>query len=53
MSKLFTDQQGQQQSPAEAADPVIRLQKLKHLLDDGIITQDEFNAKKKEWLDKL
>lgn len=52
MSKLFTNQQDQQ-PPVEAQDPVIQLQKLKHLLDDGIITQDEFNAKKKEWLDKL
>jgi membrane protease subunit (stomatin/prohibitin family) len=52
MSKLFTGPQDPQ-LPAETPDPIVQLQKLKHLLDDGIITQDEFNAKKKEWLDKL
>ncbi|GAA4052634.1 SPFH domain-containing protein [Hymenobacter glaciei] len=37
----------------DAPDPVAQLQKLKHLLDEGIITPEEFEAKKKEWLTKL
>ena len=43
-------------APAPAADlpdPVAQLQKLKRLLDEGILTPEEFNAKKQEWLDKL
>lgn len=35
------------------ADPVAKLKQLKLLLDEGIITQDEFAEKKKEWLDKI
>lgn len=35
------------------ADPVAKLQQLKLLLTEGIITQEEFDGKKKEWLDKL
>lgn len=38
---------------APAADAVTKLQQLKLLLDEGIITQEEFDAKKKEWLAKL
>lgn len=34
-------------------DPVQQLQKLKRLLSKGIITQQEFDEKKKPWLDKL
>lgn len=34
------------------ADPAEQLQKLKQLLDAGIITPAEFEAKKKAWLDK-
>ncbi|WP_345953966.1 SPFH domain-containing protein [Mucilaginibacter sp. PAMB04168] len=34
-------------------DAVTQLEKLKALFDKGIITQDEFDAKKKQWLDKL
>lgn len=34
-------------------DPVQQLQKLKLLLNEGIITQEEFDAKKKEWLSKM
>ncbi len=48
LGKIFADHQEQ-----EANDPVARLQKLKQLLNEGIITQEEFDAKKKEWLDKL
>lgn len=34
-------------------DPVQQLQKLKLLLNEGIIIQEEFDAKKKEWLSKM
>ncbi|MBO2007979.1 SPFH domain-containing protein [Hymenobacter negativus] len=37
----------------DAPDPVAQLQKLKRLLDEGILTPEEFEAKKKEWLAKL
>ena len=37
----------------EAPDPVAQLQKLKRLLDEGILTPEEFEAKKQEWLAKL
>lgn len=39
-------------SPPAAADPAEQLQKLKQLLDAGVITGAEFEAKKKAWLDK-
>ena len=38
--------------PAAPADPAEQLQKLKQLLDAGVITAAEFEAKKKAWLDK-
>jgi membrane protease subunit (stomatin/prohibitin family) len=34
----------------ESADPMVKLQKLKQMLDGGLITQEEFEAKKKEIL---
>jgi membrane protease subunit (stomatin/prohibitin family) len=34
-------------------DPMAQLQKLKQLLDEGIITQQEFDDKKQTWLGKL
>lgn len=34
-------------------DPVVQLKKLKALLDEHIITQEEFDAKKKDLLDKI
>ena len=37
----------------EKPDAVAQLQKLKALLDEGILTQEEFNSKKKQWLEKL
>jgi membrane protease subunit (stomatin/prohibitin family) len=36
-----------------AEDPMAKLQKLKQMLDAGLITQDEFNAKKKQILDAM
>lgn len=38
---------------ADAPDIVSKLQQLKLLLNEGIITQQEFDDKKKEWLDKF
>jgi membrane protease subunit (stomatin/prohibitin family) len=38
---------------APLADAVTKLQQLKLLLDEGIITQEEFDEKKKEWLSKF
>jgi hypothetical protein len=38
--------------PLTPTDPAEQLQKLKQLLDAGVITAEEFAAKKKEWLDK-
>ncbi|WP_421942762.1 SPFH domain-containing protein [Pedobacter sp.] len=38
---------------APDVDPVAKLQQLKLLLNEGIITQEEFDAKKKEWLSKF
>ncbi|WDF57385.1 SPFH domain-containing protein [Mucilaginibacter sp. KACC 22063] len=44
---------GQPPVTAGDADPMTQLQKLKTLLDQGILTQEEFDSKKKQWLDKL
>lgn len=42
------------EQPAPSGDDVFnKLEKLKRLLDQGIITQEEFNAKKKELLDRI
>jgi len=43
----------EEQLNAGAKDPVAKLKQLKLLLDEEIITPEEFAAKKKEWLDKL
>lgn len=53
LGKLFASQQAQALATPAGADPVQQLQKLKLLLDEGIITQQEFEAKKQTWLDKL
>ncbi len=34
-------------------DPVVRLKQLKELLDAGALTQEEYEAKKAEWLKRL
>lgn len=43
---------GQQPAPAQAAasDPTAELRKFKNLLDEGIISQEEFDSKKKQLL---
>ena len=41
-------------APAAAdVDPVVRLKQLKELLDAGALTQEEYEAKKAEWLKRL
>lgn len=40
-------------STGTSPDAVSQLQKLKLLFDQGILTQEEFDAKKKQWLDQL
>lgn len=52
LGKTF-DLAKQEQLNAPAEDTVTKLQQLKLLLDEGIITQEEFDAKKKEWLSKF
>lgn len=41
------------QIDSSTTDPVLKLQQLKLLLDEGIITQDEFDEKKKDWLSRF
>ena len=43
---------GQANPAPGSSDPAEQLQKLKQLLDAGVITAEEFAAKKKAWLDK-
>ncbi|MBS7566921.1 SPFH domain-containing protein [Mucilaginibacter sp. Bleaf8] len=52
LGKIFASEKDTalQQSGTDA---VAQLQKLKLLLNEGIITQEEFDAGKKKWLDKL
>ncbi len=53
LGKMFADTRDPQAAPEPPSDPMLQLQKLKQLLTEGIITQEEFDAKKKQWLDKL
>jgi len=41
------------QTQPTSNDLVARLHKLKALLEDGLITQDDFETKKKKWLEEL
>jgi membrane protease subunit (stomatin/prohibitin family) len=43
----------EEQLHSEEKDPIVKLKQLKLLLDEAIITQEEFDTKKKELLDKL
>ncbi|MET4108298.1 SPFH domain-containing protein [Hymenobacter sp. UYP22] len=53
LGRVFATQVDQPTAAPAEPDPVQQLQKLKLLLSEGIITQEEFEAKKKIWLDKL
>jgi membrane protease subunit (stomatin/prohibitin family) len=50
LGRLLASQPGASSAPA--ADPAEQLQKLKQLFDAGVLTAEEFAAKKKAWLDK-
>lgn len=52
LGKTFDDAK-EKQLNADSADIISKLQQLKLLLTEDIITQEEFDAKKKEWLNKL
>ena len=49
-SQMNQQQANNQQQAADPNDPMAKLQKLKGLLDAGLINQDEYDAKKKEIL---
>ena len=40
-------------STTSDVDPVVKLRELKKLLDDGVISQDEYELKRKKYIDKL
>jgi len=57
MANTFANAGQQQQAPAQPAapaeDPVAALKTLKELLDNGLVTQEEYDAKKAEILGRL
>ncbi len=53
MGKMFSDSIDQVTQPATDKDPMEQLKKLKLLLDEKIITQEEFDHKKADYLRKL
>ncbi|WP_374951878.1 SPFH domain-containing protein [Mucilaginibacter sp.] len=52
LGKVFGQQKDDALNNAQN-DILTKLQQLKLLLNEGIITQEEFDTKKKEWLDKM
>jgi membrane protease subunit (stomatin/prohibitin family) len=52
LGKLYTKEKNNYANEP-ANDALSKMQQLKVLLTEGIITQEEFDTKKKEWLDKL
>jgi len=40
-------------APPQATDHAARLEQLKKLFEDGLVTEEEYRAKKKEILDRL
>lgn len=53
MGKALEDKKDELTAYSNQVDPVVQLQKLKLLLDEGILTQEEFDGKKKEILSKM
>ncbi|MFA4868767.1 MAG: SPFH domain-containing protein [Pedobacter sp.] len=53
IGKTLNDKKEELSTYNSAVDPVVQLQKLKLLLDEEILTQEEFDAKKKEILSKM
>lgn len=53
LGKALDDKKEKLTAYNNTVDPVVQLQKLKLLLDEDILTQEEFDAKKKEILSKM
>ncbi|MGI4872499.1 MAG: SPFH domain-containing protein [Janthinobacterium lividum] len=54
LGRLLASQPGSPAAAGPAAsDPATQLQKLKQLLDEGVLTPAEYAAKRQPWLDKL
>jgi membrane protease subunit (stomatin/prohibitin family) len=53
IGKALEDKKEELTTYNNQVDPVVQLQKLKLLLDEGILTQEEFDGKKKEILSKM
>jgi len=53
MGNLFSQSINEITEPTKRVDPIEQLQKLKLLLDEHIITQEEFDKKKKDYLDSI
>ncbi len=49
---MNTQPQAQQQDPSPN-DPIAKLQKLKQLLEAGLITQEDFDKRKDQILDSM
>ncbi len=49
----FGQQMSSQQTGMQQEDPTVKLKKLKQMMDDGLITADEYDAKKKDILSKM
>ena len=53
LGKAMSPQAGGGESKAESNAPEVKLEKLKQMLDKGLISQEDYDAKKKEILDRL
>lgn len=53
LGKVFSNSIDEVTQPKIGADPIEQLRKLKLLLDENIISQEEFDQKKKEYLNKF
>ena len=53
MGKVLDDKKEKLTTYDSGVDPIVQLQKLKLLLDEQILTQEEFDTKKKEILSKM
>lgn len=51
--QMFGGQQGMQQADNQTNDPMAVLTKLKQMLENGLIEQEEYDAKKKEILSRM
>ncbi|CDS91472.1 hypothetical protein BN1088_1220012 [Sphingobacterium sp. PM2-P1-29] len=53
LGKVFSNSIDEVTQPKIGADPIEKLRKLKLLLDENIISQEEFDQKKKEYINKF